>query len=133
MPRTQAQRSEHTRAALRDAANRLFLKQGVDKTTVDGRLSWSATPGATAYDVVRGNLRTLAATGGDFSVSTDSCVGNDIATTESSDTSSPGAGEGFWYLVRAENCGGFGSFESGAPGQVTPRDPGIASSASHCP
>jgi len=35
MPRTQAQRSEHTRAALRDAANRLFLKQGVDKTTVD--------------------------------------------------------------------------------------------------
>jgi len=35
MPRTQAQRSEHTRAAIRDAANRLFLKQGVDKTTVD--------------------------------------------------------------------------------------------------
>src|SRR3970282_1244923 len=30
-----AQRSERTRAAIREAANGLFLKQGVDNTTVD--------------------------------------------------------------------------------------------------
>src|SRR6266852_2877749 len=33
--RTQAERSERTRAAIRDAANRLFLEHGVDGTTVD--------------------------------------------------------------------------------------------------
>jgi hypothetical protein len=43
------------------------------------------------------------------------------------------AGQGFWYLVRAESCGGNASYNSGSPSQIGSRDAEIAASANACP
>lgn len=96
-------------------------------------LEWNAVPGASAYDVQRGSLLRLAASGGDFAVATEACESRKqpgTALVTSSD-STPGAGS--WYVVRAANCGGAGSFDDDGPGLARSRDPGIAASPEHCP
>ena len=66
-----------------------------------------------------GSLLTLRSSGGNFSTATTNCLGNDLADDDASTTSSgPAAGQGFWYLLRAVNCGGGASYNSGAPTQV---------------
>lgn len=45
----------------------------------------------------------------------------------------PDPGEGFWYLVRAVNACGPGTYDSGGTMQAAPRDPGIAASPAACP
>ena len=97
------------------------------------RLTWSAVPVASGYDLTRGSLQTLRSSHGDYSVATTDCLGNDLAATTADDNAVPAAGQGFWYLLRATNCGGNASYDSGAPRQVAPRDAGIASSGHACP
>jgi hypothetical protein len=96
-------------------------------------VSWLAVPGAPAYDVVRGDLQTLAATGGDFTPATQLCLTNDTGSTSVLDTDVPLAGQGFWYLMRASGCTGGSSYEDGAASQVGQRDAEITSSGSDCP
>jgi len=114
------------------------LPQGISalaiaKAADDAQLSWPAAAGATRYDVVGGDLAKLVATHGDFSAATDLCLANDSAATAAHDPTIPAAGNGQWYLVRGENCGGFGSFDSGEAGIANPRDLLIAASPSRCP
>jgi hypothetical protein len=97
------------------------------------RLAWGAVVGASAYDIVRGSLVTLHTSGGDFALSTGACLQNDLAATTLDDGSPAGAGQGYWYLVRAVNCGGSGSYDSGAPSQVGSRDAEILASGNACP
>jgi len=94
---------------------------------------WDAVPGASCYDIVRGSLVALHTSGGDFEVATEICLDYDIAATTRDDVDVPGAGQGFWYLVRAENCAGSASYDSGTPSQVGSRDPGIQASGHACP
>jgi hypothetical protein len=96
-------------------------------------LSWTNVAGATGYDVVRGSLVPLRASGGDFSVSTTSCVGNNLAATTIDHALAPTAGQGFWYVIRALSCGGNASYNSGSPKQVGSRDSEIAASPNACP
>jgi hypothetical protein len=96
-------------------------------------LTWASVSAATGYDAVRGSLQTLRTTLGSFSAATTTCLGNDIGATSVNDLQSPTVGQGFWYLLRAENCGGGASYDSGAPKQVAPRDAGIAASGHACP
>ena len=95
------------------------------------RLSWGAIAGATRYDVVRGSLNTLRSSDGDFSLATTTCRGDDIASTTLDDTNTP-TGDGFWYLVRAESCGGNGSYDGGGS-QSGARDLEIEASGVACP
>jgi uncharacterized membrane protein len=97
------------------------------------QVDWSAIDGATGYDLARGSLAILRSTQGDFSTGTTDCLENDLTATSRDDADTPDAGDGFWYLVRAVNCGGAATFDSGAPSQVGSRDFGIQSSASTCP
>ena len=90
-------------------------------------------PAASIYDIVRGSLVALHTSGGDFSVATDVCLEDDYPATFRDDGDLPGVGQGFWYLIRAENCGGPASYDSGAPSQVGSRDPGIQASGHACP
>ena len=94
-------------------------------------LSWTAVVGATGYDIVSGDLTTLLNSNGNFQVATTHCVDNDRTTTALLDAQNPRPGSGNWYLVRGQNCGGGGSYDSGAS-QSGSRDPGIAASSSHC-
>ncbi len=96
-------------------------------------LSWTAVSGATGYDVTKGNLVTLRSTVGDFSAATTGCLGDNLGTTTVNDLQSPAAGQGFWYAIRAENCGGNASYDSGSPKQLASRDAGIAASGHGCP
>ena len=75
-------------------------------------LSWDSqalTSGSgTLYDVVSGNLLTPASAA--FSVV--SCLQSSTATNFSDVRPAPAAGTGFWYLVRARNSCGTGSYGS---------------------
>jgi hypothetical protein len=99
----------------------------------NARLVWSAVDAAAAYDLVRGSLTVLKSSHGDFSAATTGCLDNDLTATSRDDADTPSAGDGFWYLVRAVNCGGSATFDSGAPSQVGSRDAEIAASGHACP
>ena len=96
-------------------------------------LSWTALTGATNYDVVRGVLSTLRTSHGSFQSSTQACAVNDTVATSSTISGTPSVGDGIWFLVRGDNCGGAGTYDSGGAGQVGSRNAGIAASGNGCP
>ena len=69
--------------------------------------AWAATPGATTYDVLRGHA-------GVFPVGsnpgTETCLGDNLAVATVSDAGVPAVGAGYWYVVRAQNACGIGSY-----------------------
>jgi hypothetical protein len=91
------------------------------------------SPNAPFYDVQRGLLSTLRATGGDFTAATESCSANNLAGTSISDSTPAPTGDGFWYLSRGASCGGAGSYNDGSPSQSGGRDLEIAVSPAACP
>lgn len=95
-------------------------------------VAWSAEPGATAYDIVRGDLGALSATA-DFSSATEGRLADDLAATSFPCAGEPAPGLGFRFLVRGVNCGGEGSYDSGAPSRSGSRDAGIEASSGSCP
>jgi hypothetical protein len=97
-----------------------------------GLLEWCAIPGASSYDVVRGNLDVLHIFGGDFARATDRCVGDDLAGLSVAEDSAPPAGGGFWFLARPNGVA-FPTYDSRFDSQVAPRDAGIDSSLAACP
>jgi uncharacterized membrane protein len=97
------------------------------------QLVWSAVDGATGYDIARGSLARLRSSHGDFEATATDCLDNDLTNTSRDDADPPPFREGFWYLVRAVNCAGSATFDSGAPSQVGTRDAGIEASPSACP
>jgi len=78
-------------------------------------LGWSPAFGATRYDLVRGEVAQLPVGpgGGD-----EQCF-PDIAGTSTIDASVPLSGSGYWYVLRAENACGAGTYGSQSNG--TPR------------
>ncbi|MCU0253822.1 MAG: hypothetical protein MUE47_04705, partial [Acidobacteria bacterium] len=76
------------------------------------RVSWQATASADAYDVTRGALSALApAVYGP-------CFANDRVEPFVDDDETPGAGDGFLYLVRGVDagCGGAGGYGNDSAG-----------------
>ncbi len=80
-------------------------------------VSWSGLGGGTTYDLVSStlsDLRVQAAAGA-------TCLANDVAATSYGDTrSNPSSGDGYYYLIRAQNVcgnGGYG-FDSSATERV---------------
>ena len=80
------------------------------KSGATASFTWSAPAGAATYDVLRGRVgdRPVGSNPG-----TETCFG-DLAGTLTDDATVLGAGEGYWYLVRAENACGKGSYGSQA-------------------
>jgi hypothetical protein len=106
------------------------IRLAVERT----RLTWSAQPGATGYDVVRGDLALLVATDGSFAMRsvTQACVGHEPGTSTPETTPVP-SGVGFWFLIRAVDAGGKGTYDTGHSSQVDRRDDEIAASGNDCP
>ncbi len=107
-----------------------------DTPTLDVRASvvaWSAVGGAMSYDLVRGGLAALGASGGNFATSTTTCLGSALPGNSIPYTETPPSGDGFFLLARARGCGGAGSYDSGAEGQAGSRDAGVNASAGACP
>jgi hypothetical protein len=105
----------------------------IDLSVSASGLSWSTVPGARAYDVVRGDLATLQASGGDFSVSTEACLGDDLEAESLDFVDLPPAGEGWWFLVRGICSEGPMTYQSLAGNQVGVRDEEIEASGVACP
>ncbi len=96
------------------------------KDATDLTISWGAVADADGYDVFGGELLNLLASGGDFTQLTD-CLAEDQTVTyyeRALDASRVPE----YYLVRAVNCGGNGTCDSGGPGQLESRDSEIAAS-----
>lgn len=104
----------------------------LEQTSGVTRISWTALPLVPAYDAIRGDLELLRTTGGDFSASTVECMADNDSDTLVVQLGTPPSGGGFWFLARAVSCGG-GTYDSGGPAQVEPRDVEIAASADACP
>jgi N-acetylneuraminic acid mutarotase len=90
--------------------------------------SWTAVPGATGYDTIRGILSLLRATSGSYAQSIELCVFNDLTDTTFQDNAAPAPGEAWWFLVRPVNCGGNGSYDD-----TVARDAGINAAPAACP
>jgi hypothetical protein len=97
------------------------------------QIFWDALPGATGYDVVRGDLGTLHTSGGDFATATQTCLLNgQLATSVSHDAGNLDPGEGYWYLTRTRDVVGNGTYDSGYSSQVGLRDQEVAGSGVDC-
>jgi PKD repeat protein len=102
-------------AGVPDAITGLILEP--DRTT----LTWNPDPKATAYDVARGELGGLQATGGDFAAVTE-CLDN-VLVAQTTDPDVPDPGEAFFYLVRGLNClPETGTYDAATTGSHAPRD-----------
>jgi hypothetical protein len=104
----------------------------LEQTDGETRISWTAVPLVPVYDVIRGDLALLRATGGDFSASTVECMADNASHTLVGHPGSPPPSGGFWFLARAVSCSR-GTYDSEGPAQVEPRDAEIAAAAEACP
>ena len=101
-------------------------------TVNNAQLSWTTVAGATAYDVIRGDLIALHQSGGDFTNATRLCLGDDAAATSLPYSGVPAPGQAFWFLVRAVTSSQVGTYDSGGTGQVGSRDAEIEASPLAC-
>jgi hypothetical protein len=67
-----------------------------------GFISWPYQGPAITYDVIRGKLSTLRASGGDFADSSVgiTCIKDNFPNVTAADTANPPPGDGFFYLMR---------------------------------
>ncbi|MEE8267878.1 MAG: choice-of-anchor Q domain-containing protein [Gemmatimonadales bacterium] len=94
------------------------LLEALDATT----WTWTPAVDAAGYDVVSGDLSLLSSSNGDYSTSTTGCLANDQDVTTLGYAGEPALGDGFFVLVRGENCTGSGTYDMGSPSQVDSRD-----------
>jgi hypothetical protein len=88
--------------------------------------------GAVDYDVVKGDLRALRESSGDFSLAVEECLEENIDATSTPHTGDPTSGEGFWYLVRGVSRDGNMTYDSGGSGQAGSRDDEINADPDSC-
>ncbi len=113
-------------------------------TKSGGTTGWAWTSGgASAYDLVRGDLMTLVSSAGNFQAAIDAlpagqagCLANNTTSTSLTDPyGNPAPGSGVFALVRPVTtaCTASGSFNDGSPSQIASRDLEIAMSSRDCP
>jgi hypothetical protein len=116
---------------------------GASKSGTTGTV-WSWTSGgATAFDLVRGDLGALRSTAGDFAAALNAlpggenaCLANDTAALSLEDPyGAPAPENGVFTLLRAvtTSCPAHGTLDDGVASQVGSRDAEIAASPRACP
>ena len=101
----------------------------------DGQtFSWIPQAGGTSFDLLRGNLNALRASGGDFTAAGLTCSGNDVGNSSATDGFVPPPGQSAFYLVRAVNCASqHGSYDSGSSSQPVSRETTLLGAPTACP
>lgn len=103
----------------------------VPALSVEGStLSWVPVAGARGYDVVSGDLAGLPGLG--IAATVIGCLAESEPSTSVTDASALLPGEGRWYVVRGENCGGTSSYGAGYLPLLPTRDEAIAASGLGC-
>ncbi len=90
------------------------LHWATDATTLSWDDARAGAGSASVHDVVRGALAALPV----GSSAQESCLAHGASEASASDAEEPGAGTGFWYLVRARNACGVGSFGAASAGSM---------------
>jgi hypothetical protein len=98
----------------------------------DDLLTWTADPLAQSYDIVYVDGGALHDSGGAFESATLGCLAENETGTSWGPIPVPPAGHAYLFLVRGNNCGGPGTYDSGTTSQAGPRDPGIIASPAAC-
>jgi hypothetical protein len=108
-------------------------------------VTWSWTAGgADAYDIVRGNLDMLRASGGDFTAALDAlpdgesaCLADDMSGLAMVDPyGAPTLDDACEFVVLRPvdvNCPASGTYDEALAQQPASRDPGITASSRACP
>ena len=110
-------------------------------TKSGGEIMWAwSAGGASAFDLIRGDLETLRSTGGDFGAAIDAlpsgCLANDTSSLNLVDPQGAMAeGEGIFTLIRPVSiaCPALGSADDGSSTQVEDRDAEIEAASLSCP
>jgi hypothetical protein len=92
-------------------------------------LTWGPPACSPGYDIVRGDVGALRASGGDFSTATAECLADNHAGTTFPYVATPSPGAASWFLVRRVITGGSGTY-LGRPGSDQRRQ--IAASGNNC-
>lgn len=98
------------------------------------RLEWTAIPGATAYDVVRGRLDALLASRS-FASAGITCISSRQSATNLENAAThetPAPGSALFYLIRGVRCDQVGTYQDDRPSPPGPRDAEIAASGGDC-
>ena len=95
-------------------------------------IQWSALPDVTHYQVILGDLDDLLENDGDFTQAADECLEEELPVTVASAIDVPNEGEAFWFLVRAVNDDGNGTWDSLSASQQGQRDAEV-DEAGRCP
>ncbi len=95
-------------------------------------LEWVADPNAQTFDVVMVDAGVLNGSGGDFTSAVMGCLAEDVTGTSFGPLPVPPMGQAFLFIIRGNNCAGPGTYDSGTPEQVAPRDAGINASPVAC-
>jgi hypothetical protein len=116
--------------------------KGTKNGSGDAMWTWTSG-GATAFDLVRGDLNALRSTGGDFAAALDAlpggedaCLANDTSSLSLGDPyGAPAPGSGVFTLLRpvTTSCPADGTLDDGVASQLGSRDAEIAASSRACP
>lgn len=116
---------------------------GLVFNTAKTTISWNAAVNGAAYDTIKGDLDVLISTGGNFTTSLPGgsspddyqCINSGSSSTSTSVPYTPtAAGQGFYYLVRAENVTALnGTYSTEIAREEAGRDSEIAASGNDCP
>jgi hypothetical protein len=112
-------------------------------TKAEGGTTWTwTTGGASAYDLVQGDLGTLFATSGDFAAAVgafpqaEACIADGTTALSLADPyGAPAPGAGVFAVLRPVSiaCPAHGTYDTGQPSQAGSRDAEIAASGRSCP
>jgi len=97
-------------------------------------VTWTGLAGATHYDLVRGDLGALRASGGNFATATNACPGENVPASPTIDGTAPAPGAGLYYVLRgADRCSASnGTYDTGTPQQVGLRDAEVGAAPGTC-
>jgi len=112
-----------------DVRSRPAMQLGMSDTG----LWWDSVPGVTGYDIVRGDLRALRDSRGDFTRATTGCLAANTSSTAVFFAVQPAPGEGFWFLARWVDGSTRDSYDEDDPAQVGTCDAAIAAAPTSCP
>jgi hypothetical protein len=92
-------------------------------------LTWTGQAEGVVYDIESATMSDLRAGG----ASTAACLVNDVAGSSYDDDRPIPAGDGLYYVIRAQSACGSGIYGDGSPWPSPSRDAAIATSPSDCP
>ena len=97
------------------------------------RASSAQVAGASSGGAREVDIQLLRSSAGNFTTSTEECIGDNLRDNSILFFDTPDPGQGFWFLVRTSDIGGgLDTYDSGGASQVEPRDGEINASPAPC-